>query len=171
MIKQNVISFDFDGSLNDHFDGTENPHKREVRDWAKRLKRRGYDVYIITRRFGPEFPEQGATNEHLKVFKLAKELGIPEDRIIFTNREWKHFFVKKIGACIHIDDEIDERIFMESYHPDAKVIWLGDSNWSDLLIYEIEDHDGFKIWFSNEENILKVGMAIALMLLYTLFFL
>lgn len=169
MIKNNVISFDFDGTLNDFFDGTENPHKSEVRDWVRRFKRRGYDVHIITRRFGPDNSVRGIMDEHIKVLELAKELGIPEEKIIFTNREWKHSFVKQIGACIHIDDEIDELIFMESYHPDAKVIWLGDENWTDNLIGEIENHDSVKIWFSNEDNVVKAGLIMIVTLLALLF--
>ena len=107
-------------------------------------------------------------DEHIKVLEVAKELGISEEKIIFTNREWKHSFVKSIGACIHIDDEIDERIFMETYHPDAKVIWLGDDEWTDNLISEIEHHDGLKIWFSNEDNVIKAGLALIAILIYTL---
>jgi hydroxymethylpyrimidine pyrophosphatase-like HAD family hydrolase len=168
MIKHNIISFDFDGTLNNFFDGTENPHKLEVRDWVRRFKRRGYDVHIITRRFGPDNSVLGAMDEHIKVLEVAKELGISEEKIIFTNREWKHSFVKSIGACIHIDDEIDERIFMETYHPDAKVIWLGDDEWTDNLISEIEHHDGLKIWFSNEDNVIKAGLALIAILIYTL---
>jgi len=169
MIKHNIISFDFDGTLNEFFDGSENPHKLEVRDWVRRFKRRGYDVHIITRRFGPDNSALGAMDEHIKVLELAKELGITEDKVIFTNREWKHSFIKSVGACIHIDDEIDERIFMETYHPDATVIWLGDDDWTDNLISKIEGHDSIKVWLSNEENIIKTGLVLALTLLVFLF--
>ena len=104
-------------------------------------------------------------DEHIKVFKLAKELDIPEEKIIFTNRECKHSFVKSIGACIHIDDEENERLLMETYHPDATVIWLGEDNWNDNLISELKNHDGIKIWFSNEDNVVKAGIALIIILL------
>lgn len=168
-VKKNVISFDMDGTLDHHFDGAKNPHLKETRDFVFRLIRRGYDVHIITRRYGPEKSHAGLGNEHLKVWEVANILGIPKDKIIFTNREWKYSFIKSIGACMHIDDDEREKYWVERHLPEVKMVWLEDSNWKDALISKIEEHDTVSIWIMSEDNITKLGVAIAIIL--TLIFL
>lgn len=164
-IKDNVISFDYDGTLDHHFGyGEKNPHLKETRDFLLRLKRRGYDVHIITRRYGPEKSHAGLGNEHLKVWETAKILGIPKDKIIFTNREWKYSFIESIGSCMHIDDDEREKYWIERHLPEVKVVWLENKNWQADLISKIEEHDPMSIWVRNENNILKLGIAIAIVL-------
>lgn len=165
MTKDNIISCDFDGSLDDHFDGAINHDKKEVRDFILRLIRRGYEVYIITRRYGPDNSSMGLIDEHLKVWKVAQELGIPKDRIIFTDRQWKYSFIDSIGACIHIDDDEREQFLIKGNLPDVKMIWLGHDNWPDKLIDTIEEHDKVGIWIGNEKNIIKIGIILIIILL------
>lgn len=164
-MKHNTISFDFDGTLNDHFGGDKVPYKKETRDWVKRLIRRGYDVHIITRRYGPENSNLGKTNEHLLVWEIAAELGVSQNKIIFTNREWKYPFIEVVGSCIHIDDDLSEKYWLDRHLPDVKMICVEKASWEKELIAEIETHDPFKIWFSSEHNLFKVGVIVALSLL------
>lgn len=165
-IKENTISFDFDGTLDHHFgNGDKNPFIKDTRDYVLRLIRRGYDVHIITRRYGPENSQMGLINEHEKVWKVAKELGIPKNNIIFTNRKWKYSFIESIGACMHIDDDDREKYWIERHLPDVKMVWLGDTNWQKDLISKVEEHDAINIWVKNEKNIIKLGICIAVLLL------
>jgi hydroxymethylpyrimidine pyrophosphatase-like HAD family hydrolase len=82
-IVENKISFDFDGTLDDDFDGTPNLQKEEVQSVCKQLVEQGKDVCIITKRYGN--PSYGECN---KVYELAKQLGI--QNVYFTDRELKH---------------------------------------------------------------------------------
>lgn len=165
-MKNNIISFDFDGTLNDHFGGEVVEYKKITRDWVKRLMRRGYEVYIITRRYGPENSHKGKTNEHLIVWEIASQLGIPKNRIIFTNREWKYTQIENIGSGIHIDDDAHEKYWLERHAPEVKVIHLEESDWESQLISKLETHDPFKIWLSNEGNLAKLGLIIGSALLF-----
>lgn len=168
-IKKNVISFDYDGTIDHHFgNGDKNPYLKQIRDYIKRLKRRGYEVYIITRRYGPENANLGLMNEHLKVLNTARELGIPEECVIFTNRKWKFSFIESIGACMHIDDDDREKYWIERHLPNVAMIWLGDKNWERKLIEEIDKHDHLQIWLNDEKNILALGIAVAIILLASL---
>lgn len=169
-IKNNVISWDFDGTLNDHFGGAINPLKKQTRDWVLRLKRRGYDVHIITRRFGPENKNMGKGNEHLIVWKVADELGVPREKVIFANREFKYSYIEKINACIHIDDDAEEKFWLDKYLPDVKMIWLEDKNLEQDLISTIDTHDHVSIWLSNENNLAKLGFLLGAALLLTFLF-
>lgn len=169
MIKDNIISFDFDGTIDHHFgNGDKNPYLKQIRDYIKRLKRRGYEIYIITRRYGPENANIGLMNEHLKVWNTAKELGIPKENVIFTNRKWKFTFIDSIGACMHVDDDDREKYWIERHLPHVSMIWLGDKNWEKKMIEEIDKHDHIKVWISNEKNLVSLGVALFIILLLTM---
>jgi hypothetical protein len=169
-VKDNTISFDYDGTLDHHFGGHDkNPFLKEVRDFALRLKRRGYNIHIITRRYGPENSHMGLTNEHLEVWKTADILGVPRENIIFTNRKWKYSFIESIGACMHIDDDEREKYWIERHLPEVKMIWLGEEKWERELISKIEEHNATSIWIENERNIIALGICMAIILLGILF--
>ena len=56
------IGFDFDGTLDDEFDGGYNIVKEEIQSLAKKYVQDGHDVCIITKRFGPENSNLGVKN-------------------------------------------------------------------------------------------------------------
>lgn len=170
MIEENTISCDFDGSLDDNFDGTINPHKKEVRNKVLKLIRRGYDVYIITRRYGPENSSRGAIDEHLVVLEVAKELGIPKEKVIFTNREWKYSSIESIGACMHIDDDKREKYWIERHLPKVKMICLEDSNWNEQIDGVIIEHNKIGIWLKNKKNIFSIIIVLITTLMFFLLF-
>ena len=60
------ISFDFDGTLENDFDGTFNLQKIEIQQLAKKYLSGGHTVFIITKRYGPEMANHGLKNEHQK---------------------------------------------------------------------------------------------------------
>lgn len=157
-IKENTISCDFDGSLDDDFDGTINPNKKKVKDFVSKLIRRGYYVYIITRRYGPENSSMGTIDEHLAVWKIAEELGIPKERVIFTNRKWKYSFIESIGACMHIDDDKREGYWIERHLPRVTMVCLEDNNWNEQIVDVITEHNKIGIWIQNKRNIFSIIM-------------
>jgi hypothetical protein len=48
----------------------------------------------------------GLTDEHRDVHNLAAELGIPSERIFFTNRKSKLIHIIPLEIDVHIDDEM-----------------------------------------------------------------
>lgn len=108
------ISFDFDSTLD----------RPVVQKFAKSLILEGHDVWIVTTRLDDKTTIINAkelnpdlTDGELEIFKninepvfrIAKELGIPKDKIVFTNQTWKHeFFSKNPGFHFHFDDWWEE---------------------------------------------------------------
>lgn len=112
------VSFDFDGTLNEHFSGESNPHKDEVQKLLVELfNNESFDVYIITRRFGPENSEKGNINEHNLVFELLNFLDIEifKEKIIFTNRDYKFSTINALGIDIHFDDDYLEHDLIKRF--------------------------------------------------------
>ena len=75
-IKNSIVTFDFDGCISDYFGGEINPRKSQIKDWIKRLIRRGYDIHIVTRRFGPYASSRGDGNERMYLFLLLQTLQV-----------------------------------------------------------------------------------------------
>ena len=82
------VSFDYDGTLD----------TPEGRLDAKRYIQNGYDVYIVTKR---------SIGERGPVDRLAKQLGIPEKNVIFTNGKDKSDYLRKYHIQKHIDNNPD----------------------------------------------------------------
>ena len=85
----NKVSFDFDDTLS----------TQRGQDIAKRLMDSGKTVYIITRR------QAGSA---LEVYKVAKELGIPQSRVYFTNGSLKWETIKRLEIGTHYDNNQNE---------------------------------------------------------------
>jgi len=115
------VSFDFDGTIQDHFGGKEyNQFKFKVQDLIKRLISEGFTVYIVTRRFSPEWPEQGFMNEHAYVYETATELGVDHANVHFTNRSWKWQTLEQLGVHFHLDDDKDDIFHIDMYCKNTK---------------------------------------------------
>lgn len=129
------ISFDFDGTLDDEFGGFFNKQKEEIQNLAKKYVKEGHDVCIITKRYGPEFSNEGLGDEHLVVFNLAKELGI--NKIYFTNRDMKFDKILELKIDRHFENsqyEVDliTKKCQESNHS-CVVVPVEDPYWRDLV--------------------------------------
>lgn len=103
------LSFDFDGTLNQ-------PWVQEIARKCIVLK---YDVWIVTSRYDDAHSDVLVIPSLMSsvhpandvVYGLAKELGIPERRIIFTNKQPKSQWLAHSGIKYHLDDdeiEIDD---------------------------------------------------------------
>ena len=131
-----LISFDFDGTLDDEFGSIEpNPQKEEVQSLAVKYLQEGHEVIIITKRYGPENPNLGLKNEHLKVYDLAEKLGIK--RVYFTNREWKFSQIINLGVDMHFENSESEiqliRQVCEECRHECLVVPVEDPYWRDLV--------------------------------------
>jgi hypothetical protein len=83
----NKVSYDYDDTLS-----TERGKQMAKRDIAE-----GKIVYIVTRRHRSQ-----------EVIDTAKELGIPESRVIFTNGAMKWGAIKHLGIGSHHDNNQNE---------------------------------------------------------------
>lgn len=90
------ISFDFDNTLD----------RLRVQDIAIECIDSGYTVWIITRRY---------ENENKEVYEVADKLGIPKERVIFTNGEWKWRTIKNLPIDCHYDDKVIEILLIERF--------------------------------------------------------
>lgn len=129
------ISFDFDGTLDDEFDGGYNISKEEIQSIAKDYVSKGHDVCIITKRFDSNNRHLGKGNEHLIVYELAKELDIT--KIYFTNREMKFSHIIKLGIEMHFENsEYEVKLInqvCENQKHKCVVIHVEDPNWRENL--------------------------------------
>jgi len=100
------ISIDFDGTLSN----------KEVQDFVSTLtKKENVEVWIVTRRFEKieDYTEEiikrwGIINlleEYNYLFEVAEKVGIPKERIIFTNIKLKYFTMVKEKFHAHLDDD------------------------------------------------------------------
>lgn len=132
-----LITFDFDGTLEDEFDDTLNLQKEEVQHICKQLIQMGNDVRILTKRYSEEHANLGKGNEHLIVYHLASQLGIPKSKVHFTNREMKFSFIVSNGVDIHFENsqyEVD--LINQSCYENKKkciVVPVEDPYWRDLV--------------------------------------
>lgn len=129
------ISFDFDGTLSNHFGGQNNPIKEKVQELFKQLvEDDNYNVHIITRRYGPENTDEGLGNEHEEVFDLLNNLNIvlPKENILFTNRKYKYSFVNELNIDIHLDDDIKEFELISNYS-DTTPVNVSKKDWKTKL--------------------------------------
>lgn len=98
------LSFDFDHTLS----------QPAVQRFARQLVDEGWELWIVTMRFASQThlaryqQEQGDTGEawtgNEDLFQVAKALGIPKRRVIFTNWQWKSRFLARQGFILHVDD-------------------------------------------------------------------
>lgn len=101
MDKKLKISFDFDGTLSVPM----------IQNLAKILIASGADVWIVTARFDNTFYSGNTkfvVNINSDVRYIADIVGIPHNKIIFTNGSLKRNTYFDEGFDIHFDDMWDE---------------------------------------------------------------
>ncbi len=125
------ISFDFDGTLENDFDGTYNSQKEEIQKILIDYRLSGHNIFIVTKRYGPNFSEMGLGNEHLIVVNLAKKLGVSEKNIFFTNRDWKVDALKWLNIHKHFENSPVEVEMISNIG--IEVVPVGDPYWRDLV--------------------------------------
>lgn len=104
------IGFDFDSCL----------ATQRIQSVAKRFIDDGHDVWIVTTRTATPGPTLHWDNVNL--FKIAKELQIPKEKIVFTEGKDKHTFLS--GFDIFFDDCEIEIDLIEENVPECAVILI-----------------------------------------------
>jgi hypothetical protein len=101
----NQVSFDFDSTLS----------RNDVQDYAQSLINKGFEVWILTSRFEDcyQYPWYRGREEHCHqdLYTIANKLGIPPERIIFTNMADKADTILErddFNPIWHLDDDYIE---------------------------------------------------------------
>lgn len=99
------VSFDFDSTLS----------RKVIQDYAKELINDKVEVWICTSRPSDEKALElwKSIGYNEDIFKVAKELKIPKDKIIFTNYHNKIDFLRDKGFIWHLDDDVIELSFFK----------------------------------------------------------
>lgn len=122
------ISFDFDSTL----------ERKIIQEYAKELLLRDdIEVWIVTTRWNDDekYKRFFHTTTNVEVtnrdlWEVAKELGIPKERVHFTNMwdKW-HFFATHDNFIWHLDDDFTEiREIRNNTKTEAVECYL-DPNW------------------------------------------
>ena len=89
------VSFDFDSTL----------ERKDVQEFAIRLKQMGYNIWITTtRHLDSPIINMDMSESNNDLYKVAMSIGIPHSNIIFTNGEDKEFSVFTGNFKFHLDD-------------------------------------------------------------------
>lgn len=101
----NQVSFDFDSTLS----------RNDVQDYAQSLINKGFEVWILTSRFENcyDYPWYKGVGEHCHqdLYTVTNKLGIPPERIIFTNMVDKADVILErddFNPIWHLDDDYIE---------------------------------------------------------------
>jgi hypothetical protein len=120
------VSFDFDGTL----------AEKHVQKYAAELIEKGHEVWIVTSRFGDDKKYKKFFNTSTNVdltnndlWEVAEELGIPKERIHFTDMEDKWRFLKDKSFLWHLDDDwVENRLILNNCKMPAINVW-GNNSW------------------------------------------
>ena len=122
------VSFDFDSTLS----------RKDVQRFAKELVSEGVEVWIITSRISNEQSKLEYTcnytldriyKSNKKLFRVADNVGIKRQHIIFCNFTNKIEFIKGKDFIFHLDDDLDELVEIFSSKDPCKPINVEHSEW------------------------------------------
>ena len=138
------VSFDFDSTLG----------IPSIQKYAKYLVERGIEVWICTTRKTAEQAKNPTWNDD--IFKVADEVGIKREHIIFTNLEMKVEFLKDKNFLMHLDDDWTELKFLENESDVQPVNVFGNPDWKSeaeaIVNLEMEYILCSAIWFDDEKQ-------------------
>ncbi len=121
------VSLDFDGTIEDEFDGSVNKQKEEIQDICKQLLKNNCNVFIITKRFGLLHPETYI------VYKVANDLGVKRENVYFTDREMKDKKISELNIDVHFENSEYEVNLINKNVPNILVVHVEDPYWRDLV--------------------------------------
>ena len=120
-------SFDFDGTL----------EYKSIHEYAKTLIVKGIDVWIVTSRFesaekcnaffGTTYTTDVVNKE---LFRIAEEVGVPKEKIVFTNMLSKWIYFENHPEFIwHLDDDWEENTQILKHTKVKAISAFGNPNW------------------------------------------
>lgn len=122
---EKIITVDFDDTLD----------RKYVQKYIEDLVRnKNIKVFILTTRYDElhlhNYDFENAS--HIKLYLIAKKIGIPKHNIFFTNMEYKHKFLKDTNVLAHLDDSSIE---INKINKNTKTIGVSvlSSNWKQKL--------------------------------------
>ncbi len=123
-------SFDFDSTLD----------RKDVQQFAKELVNDGVEVWIVTSRCTTEYAtEKGwhwIDKQNRKLFRVADNIGVKREHIIFTCFQMKSEFIKDKGFVFHLDDDSDELIAILESGDSCKPVNVCHFDWErDCKLY------------------------------------
>jgi len=107
------VSFDFDSTLS----------RPDVQRFAKWCVSEGHEVWIVTSRISDETAQEEYTcnytldrifKSNKKLFRVADNVGIKREHIIFCNFTMKIDSIEGKGFAFHLDDDVDELMAIKS---------------------------------------------------------
>ena len=121
-------SFDMDNTLGEFW----------VQLIAKAMIAAGHEVWIVTARcddrlHNPNIAKINSCNRDL--FAIAERLGIPDDRIVMTEGDFKHKTIKRLGIELHFDD-VPEEVELINRNTDCKALLIWDEFCSSSIKHE-----------------------------------
>ena len=111
------VSFDFDATLSN----------LKVQEYAKELISKGVEVWICTSRFKTVNAPNPEWNDDL--LKVADEVGINRDNIIFTEHANKSEYLDGKGFVWHLDDDWIELSFIKTDTDLVGISVFGGGDW------------------------------------------
>ena len=117
------VSFDFDSTLD----------RKDVQQFAKELINDGIEIWIVTSRCTTEYAtEKGwhwVDKQNRKLFRVADNIGIKREHIMFTNHVSKSEFLANQNFLFHLDDDPDELIEILNSKDPCKPINVEHFEW------------------------------------------
>ena len=122
------VSFDFDSTLS----------RSDVQRFAKELVAAGHEVWIVTSRISNEQSKLEYTSNYTldriyksnkKLFRVADNVGIKREHIIFCKFAPKIDFIKNNNFLFHLDDDSDELIAIWQSTDTCKPINVEHAEW------------------------------------------
>ena len=122
------VSFDFDSTLS----------RKDVQRFAKELVKAGHEVWIVTSRISNEqaqleyssnYTKDRIYKSNKKLFRVADNVGIKREHIIFCNFTVKIDSIAGQGFVFHLDDDSDELMEIFSSKDPCKPINVEHSEW------------------------------------------
>jgi hypothetical protein len=120
------VSFDFDSTLS----------RKDVQRFAKELVAEGHEVWIVTSRQSNEdaaladlWVKDRVIRSNKKLFRIADNVGIKREHIIFCNFAVKLASIIDQGFAFHLDDDPDELVEILFSTDPCKAINVEHSEW------------------------------------------
>ena len=98
------VSIDFDKTLS----------KNNVQNYVKKLLKEGIEVWVTTARFDDEMVKiHSPHHNNDRLWEVVNKLGIPHERVHFTNMDLKADYLDNKDFIFHLDDDAIELEFIE----------------------------------------------------------